>query len=461
VTLFNRNQRKLDNQHVPSPQRLGKRIDMPQACYYEDEMKIQLVLVGLLLVAGAAYGQSACEQLGVDCSHPHVDSRPLCDESCRWENQRRQAEAQRRRDEEWEAGAPARAAERMRQEQEKYQNEQAKLMAHAQKLADKAWKLQQDDKNCDKVIELYTQALALYTFRPWIQNRAGCMSVLTHYDEAYAQWEMLINDPSTPDKLIPEFRHMEWSIMYFKGYVCPRPPRFNGLEGCTGRKDRTHLDTIYVPLPYIQGRDWRAKDVLSSGPYTVTTKDGHVYRSGEFNPTTVNLMDSHIQTGHKTVVQFVLPDDTIFSIGPEADLTIDDFVYDPNTNLTKMAAALTKGIFRFVTGKIVSHNPEILNSREIKLSVGSLGFRGTDIEMQFDDEDHLNRWWISAYDGDINLTTRSGVHHIPVGKTLFGMDTFERTLTLSDNTFPKANLSGTDHWEAEMTTRTSPAPGRQ
>jgi hypothetical protein len=59
-----------------------------------------------------------------------------------------------------------------------------------------------------------------------------------------------------------------------------------------------------------------------------------------------------IQTTAGGSVQLLFLDKTSMTIGPNSDLAIDEYVYDPNTNSGKMAATLTKGVMRFVGGQI-------------------------------------------------------------------------------------------------------------
>src|SRR5437868_15405340 len=59
-----------------------------------------------------------------------------------------------------------------------------------------------------------------------------------------------------------------------------------------------------------------------------------------------------IQTTSAGSVQLLFLDKTSMTIGPNSDLAIDEYVYDPNTNTGKMAATLTKGVMRFVGGQI-------------------------------------------------------------------------------------------------------------
>ena len=73
----------------------------------------------------------------------------------------------------------------------------------------------------------------------------------------------------------------------------------------------------------------------------------HLARSGE----DVFLGDG-ISSGDASGLQLMLLDETIFTVGANTELTIDEFVYDPATGAGRMTASLTKGVFRFVAGKI-------------------------------------------------------------------------------------------------------------
>lgn len=70
----------------------------------------------------------------------------------------------------------------------------------------------------------------------------------------------------------------------------------------------------------------------------------------------------------------LLPDGTTFTIGANSEMVLDDFVYDPVTNMQKMTLKLAKGTFRWVTGKTRRFDPKI----ELRSTFG--GIRGTDFE---------------------------------------------------------------------------------
>jgi hypothetical protein len=72
--------------------------------------------------------------------------------------------------------------------------------------------------------------------------------------------------------------------------------------------------------------------------------------------------------------QILLLDQTVFTIGPESELVVDEFVYDPATSTGKMSARVAQGVFRFVSGKLAKDHPEDV---KLVLPTGTLGIRGT------------------------------------------------------------------------------------
>ena len=86
------------------------------------------------------------------------------------------------------------------------------------------------------------------------------------------------------------------------------------------------------------------------------------------------FLNDHVTTDGAGRLQVLLLDETIFTLGPNSDMVLDDFVYDPKSGFGKIDAAISKGTFRFVTGKIAQKDPSKL---KIKLVVGTIGVRGS------------------------------------------------------------------------------------
>ena len=73
--------------------------------------------------------------------------------------------------------------------------------------------------------------------------------------------------------------------------------------------------------------------------------------------------------------QILLLDETALTIGEKSELTIDDFVYDPQTKVGKIVSNIKVGTVRVITGEISKQNPENL---EVNIPKGSVGARGTE-----------------------------------------------------------------------------------
>ena len=64
------------------------------------------------------------------------------------------------------------------------------------------------------------------------------------------------------------------------------------------------------------------------------------------------VFNERITTGAEGQTQILFVDQSTMTIGPHSDMVIDEFVYDPNAGTGKLAASLTRGVFRFVGGKL-------------------------------------------------------------------------------------------------------------
>ncbi|MBL8706589.1 MAG: FecR domain-containing protein [Rhodospirillales bacterium] len=96
---------------------------------------------------------------------------------------------------------------------------------------------------------------------------------------------------------------------------------------------------------------------------------GREVKSGE-----AIYLGNAVKSGPDSGMQILLLDQTTFTIGPNSEITIDQFVFDPASGSGKVAASVAKGVFRFVTGKVAQTNP---NDMTVRLPTGNIGIRGT------------------------------------------------------------------------------------
>jgi len=113
--------------------------------------------------------------------------------------------------------------------------------------------------------------------------------------------------------------------------------------------------------------------LAAATPGTETQRGGQVVGENIASGDKIFLGDM-IETGPSSGLQIMLLDETIFTIGPSAAMTIDSFVYDPASGAGEVTTQVLKGAFRFVSGKVAKNEPSKMN---VKTPVGTIGIRGT------------------------------------------------------------------------------------
>ncbi|MCI5046912.1 MAG: FecR family protein [Aquisalinus sp.] len=85
-----------------------------------------------------------------------------------------------------------------------------------------------------------------------------------------------------------------------------------------------------------------------------------------------------VVSGADSALQILLKDETVFTVGANVDMTIDEFVYDPSAQSGSLAATVKKGAFRFMSGKIAQANPEDVT---LVTPTANIGVRGTVLDV--------------------------------------------------------------------------------
>lgn len=112
----------------------------------------------------------------------------------------------------------------------------------------------------------------------------------------------------------------------------------------------------------------------------VAFKTGEVKISrdqAQFMPTSLGeqiFLEDKIQTSENGRLQILLRDETTFTLGPNAELIIDKFVYDPDEN--NVEVSIKSGAFRFISGATASAGPDAV---KLKLPKATLSIRGTEV----------------------------------------------------------------------------------
>ena len=88
-------------------------------------------------------------------------------------------------------------------------------------------------------------------------------------------------------------------------------------------------------------------------------------------------LEDQVATKEDSALQILLLDESIFTVGQNCVMTIDRFVYDPESQSGNIAAKVTRGTFRFMSGNIGASNP---TDAEILTPNATIGIRGTFFE---------------------------------------------------------------------------------
>ena len=78
-----------------------------------------------------------------------------------------------------------------------------------------------------------------------------------------------------------------------------------------------------------------------------------------------------IRTGQAGTAQLLFLDETTLSIGPQSDVKLDRFIYDPQRQAGSVVFETSRGVLRFISG---SQRP---GTYQLKTPVATIGFRGT------------------------------------------------------------------------------------
>lgn len=84
------------------------------------------------------------------------------------------------------------------------------------------------------------------------------------------------------------------------------------------------------------------------------------------------VFNERIATEAEGQTQLLFVDESSMTVGPNSDLTIDQFVYDPKSGGGKLAMSATKGLLRFVGGKLSKQDEAVT----LRTNSATLAIRG-------------------------------------------------------------------------------------
>ena len=109
--------------------------------------------------------------------------------------------------------------------------------------------------------------------------------------------------------------------------------------------------------------------------------------------------DELVETGSNSALHITFVDDAVLRMGSKSQVVLDEFVYDPNTGNGEMVAHLSKGVIRFISGKMSKQGVKIMTPTAV------IGIRGTDFIVSVDEDGSTT---ISVEEGEVDVASIGG-----------------------------------------------------
>ena len=105
--------------------------------------------------------------------------------------------------------------------------------------------------------------------------------------------------------------------------------------------------------------------------------DAAVWVAGQATPAqpgTQVKVGNVLKTGKQGSMGVTFQDETLISLGPDTEITVDEYLFAPGKGELKLSASIAKGSLNYVSGIIAKLKPQAVN---LKTPTGTIGVRGT------------------------------------------------------------------------------------
>ena len=119
------------------------------------------------------------------------------------------------------------------------------------------------------------------------------------------------------------------------------------------------------------------------------------------------VFNQKVRTGSESVANLSFLDDSTLVVGPRAEITLDEFVFDPEANIVRGSFKVVRGLMRFASG---TTKLDI----SVKTPVVIIGIRGT----AFDFLVTKGETEIVVREGTVEVTSRDGTDTLNEGEVM-------------------------------------------
>lgn len=115
-----------------------------------------------------------------------------------------------------------------------------------------------------------------------------------------------------------------------------------------------------------------------SGDASVTTAGSTVKAA----PGTPLQQGSVLRTSAKSSMGVTFQDNTLMSFGPDTEVAVDEYLYQPSQGKLKLGTRVGKGTLNYVSGVIAKLDPAAVS---VKTPTGIIGVRGTEFVVKVEE----------------------------------------------------------------------------
>jgi len=106
-----------------------------------------------------------------------------------------------------------------------------------------------------------------------------------------------------------------------------------------------------------------------------------------------------VETISQGALHLLFRDDTDLRLGSATTITLDKFVYNPETNAGELVASISRGVFRFITGKMEKQGVSL------RTPTSHIGIRGTDFTVAVAEDGSTQ---VAVAEGAVVVTPNNG-----------------------------------------------------
>lgn len=118
----------------------------------------------------------------------------------------------------------------------------------------------------------------------------------------------------------------------------------------------------------------------------LVTGDASVVTEGKAVKAKIGLAvyeGSVLKTAAGSSMGVTFKDETVMSFGPNTELVVDQYLFNPAQGKLKLNAKLARGSLNYVSGAIAKLQPEVVS---VNTPVGTIGVRGTQFVVAVEEE---------------------------------------------------------------------------